>query len=63
MLRKIAQSLMVHARVLEACIHFLFMYTTDHISPVLPIRDLRNEDVELTTSFQLVTGPKLSVSQ
>ena len=43
-LRTVAHSLMVHARVLEAYIHFLFMYTTDHIFPVLPIKDMINED-------------------
>ena len=29
--RTIAHSLIVHARVLEAYIHFVLMYTTDHI--------------------------------
>ena len=38
----IAHSLMVNARVLEAYIHFTLMYTTYHISPVLPIRYLIN---------------------
>ena len=38
----IAQSLMVHARVLEAYIHFASMYTADHIFPVIPIKDLIN---------------------
>ena len=32
MLRNIAHSLMVHARVSEAYIYFAFMYTADHIS-------------------------------
>ena len=36
-LHTIAHSLMVHARVLEAYIHFALMYTTDHIFSVLPI--------------------------
>ena len=39
-LRTIAHSLMVHARFLEAYIHFVLMYTTYHIFPVLPIKDL-----------------------
>ena len=39
-LRKIAHSLMIHARVSEAYIHFAFMYTTVHIFPVLPIKDM-----------------------
>ena len=41
-LRKIAHSLMIHARVLEAYIHFTLMYTTDNIIPVLLIKDLKN---------------------
>ena len=61
-LRTIAHSLMVHARVSEACIHFAFMYTTYHIFPVLPIKDLINEDGEPTTSFKLATSTKPSVS-
>ena len=36
----IAHSLMVHARVLEACINFALMYMADHIFTVLPIKDL-----------------------
>ena len=43
-----AQSIMVHARVLEAYIHFALMYTTDHIFPVLLIKDMINEDGDLT---------------
>ena len=61
-LRTIAHSLMVHARVLEACIHFAFMYTTDHIFPVLPVKDLINEYVDLTASYKLATVTKPSVS-
>ena len=41
-LRTIAHSLMVHARVPENYIHFALMYTTYHIFPVLPIKDLIN---------------------
>ena len=46
-LRTLAHSLMVHARFSEVYIHFAFMYTTDHILPVLPIKDLINEDILL----------------
>ena len=58
-----AHSRMVHARVLEAYINFAFMYTTDHIFPVLPINDLINEDGNPTTPFKIVTGMKPSVSR
>ena len=37
------------------------MYTVDHIFPVLPIKDLINEDGNLTMSFKLATGMKPSV--
>ena len=49
-LHTISNSIMVYAIVLEACIHFALMYTTDHIFPVLPIKDLINEDSNPTTS-------------
>ena len=62
-LRTISPSLMVHARVSEAYIHFELMYTTDHIFPVLPIKDMISKDGYLTTPFKLVTGTKPSVSQ
>ena len=62
MFRKIAHSLMVHAIVLEAYIHFALIYTTDHIFPVLPIKDMINEDGEPTMPFKLVTYTKTSVS-
>ena len=52
---------MVHARVLEAYIHLVLMYTTDHIFPVLPIKDLINEYGKPTTPFKLVTCTKPSV--
>ena len=61
-LRTISHSLMVHARVLEEYIHFSFMYTTYHIFPVLPIKDLINEDGKPTTPSELETGMKPSVS-
>ena len=41
-LRTVAHSLMVHARVMEVYVHFALMYTTDHIFPVLPIKDIIN---------------------
>ena len=61
-LRTFSHSLMVHARVLEAYIHFSFMYTTYNIFLVLPIKDMINEDVDPTTSFKISTGKKPSVS-
>ena len=38
------------------------MYTTDHIFPFLPIKDLINEDGNPTTPHKLATGTKPSVS-
>ena len=38
----VAHYIMVHARVPEVYVHFVLMYTTDHIFPVLPIKDLIN---------------------
>ena len=61
-LRIIAHSLMVHARVSEEYIHFSLMYTTDHIFPVLPIKDMINEDGDPTTTHKLVTVKKPIVS-
>ena len=61
-LRTITHSLMLHARVSEACIHFALMYTTDHIFPVIPIKDLINEDGDPTTPHKLETGTKSTVS-
>ena len=60
-LRTVAHSLMVHARVLEACIHFALMYTTDHIFPILPIKDIINEHGDPKTPHKLATGTKPSV--
>ena len=56
MLHTVAHSLMVHARVPEVYVHFTFMYTTDHIFPVLPIKYLINKDSDLTTPNKLATG-------
>ena len=61
-LRTIAPTLMVHARVPEIYIHFALMYTTDHIFPLLPIKDLINEDGDPTTTYKLATCTKPSVS-
>ena len=61
-LSKIAHSLMVHARVLEACIHLALIYTADHIFMVLSIKDLINQDGQPTTPFKLATDKKPSVS-
>ena len=54
--------LMVHNRVPEVYVHFALMYTTDHIFPVLPIKDLINEDDDTTMPQKLTTGKKPSVS-
>ena len=62
MLRTIAYSRMVHARVSEAYIHFALMYTTDQIFPVKPIEDLINEDSNLAAPYKLATGTKPSLS-
>ena len=62
MLRIITHSLMVHAIVLEAYIHFALMIMTDHIFLFLLTKDLINKDGEPITSFKLATGIKPSVS-
>ena len=53
---------MVHARVPEVYVHFSLMYDTDHIFPVLTIKDLINEDGDQTTPHKIATGTKPSVS-
>ena len=55
-------ALMVHARFPEVYVHFALMYTTDHFFPVLPIKDLINEDGDPTTPHKIATGTKPSVS-
>ena len=60
-LRTVVQSLMIHARVPEVYVHFALMYTTDHIFPVLPIKDLINKDGDPTTPHKVATGTKPSV--
>ena len=62
MLRTVAHSLMVHARVPEIYVHDALMYTTYNIFPVLPIKELINEDGDPTTPHKLTTGTKPSVS-
>ena len=61
-LRTVVHALMVHARVPEVYVHFALMYTTDHIFPVLPIKDIINKDGDPTTPYKLATGRKPSVS-
>ena len=61
-LRTVAHSFMVHARVPEAYVHFTLMYTTYHIFPVLPIKDIINKDGDATMPHKLATGTKPSVS-
>ena len=58
----IIHSILVHVRVLEAYIHCALMYTTDHIFPVLPIKDMINKDGDTITPHKLATGKKPSVS-
>ena len=58
MLRTIAHSLMVHARVSGSYIRFVLKYMADHIFLVLTIKDLINEDGDPTTPFRLATGTK-----
>ena len=61
-LRIVAHSLIVHARVPELYVYFASMYTTDHIFPVIPIKDLINEDGYPKTPHKLEKGTKPSVS-
>ena len=53
---------MVHARVPVVYVHFALMYKTYHIFPVLPIKDLINEDGDPTTPHKLETIMEPSVS-
>ena len=61
-MRTVAHYLMVHARVPEVYVHLALMYTTDHIFPVLPIKNIINKDGDPTTPHKLGTGTKPSVS-
>ena len=58
----VGHALMVNTRVLKVYVHFELMYTTDHIFPVLTIKDIINEDGDPTTPHKLATGTKTSVS-
>ena len=62
MLRTVEYSLMVHDIVPEVYVHFALMYTTDHIFPVLPIKDLINENGDTTMPHKLATVTKTSES-
>ena len=61
-MRKISHSIMVHARFSEVNIYFEFMYTTDHIFPVLRIKDMINEDGDPNMPFKLATYSNPSLS-
>ena len=58
----IAHYIMVHARVSESYINFTLIYTTDHIFPVIQIKDMINKNGYPMTPFKLATGTKPSVS-
>ena len=58
---KISHSNMVYALVLEAYIHVTLICTEYHIFPLLPIKDLINEDVDPTKPFKFATGKKPSI--
>ena len=58
----IAHSSIVHTHISEKYIHFALMYTNYHIFHVLPIKHLVNKYGEPTTSHNLETGTKLSLS-
>ena len=47
-LRTVAHAIMVHARVPEVYVNFTLMYTTYHIFPVLPIKDLIDKNGDTT---------------
>ena len=53
---------MVHVQVSDDYIHFVSMYTTDHILPVLTIKHLVNKYGEPTMPHKLSTETKPSVS-
>ena len=58
----VAHALMVHSRVPEVYANFSLMYMTYQIFPVLPIKNIINEDGYPTTPHKLATGTKPSVS-
>ena len=57
----IVYSIIGHAQVYDEYIHCALMYTTDHILPVLPIKNLINKDSEPTTPHKLATDTQPSV--
>ena len=61
-LRTTVHSILVHGRVYDNLFIHLLMYMTDHISPVLPIKNLVNQDSKPTTPHKLATITKTSVS-
>ena len=58
----ITHSLIVHTIFLGTYIHFMLIYTEDHIFQVLSIKELINKAGELATPFKLATGTKPSTS-
>ena len=59
MLHTVIHSHMVHARFLEAYVHFELMDKTYHIFPVLPIKYLMNEDGDPKMPHKITTGKNL----
>ena len=51
---------MVHAQISDKYIHFALMYTADNIFPVVPIKNLVNQDGEPTTPQILATDTEPS---
>ena len=58
----ITHSIIVHTQVSDRYVNFALIYTTDHISPVLPIKYLVNQDGEPTMPQKLAIGMKTLVS-
>ena len=61
-LRTITYSIVVRARVSDKYIHFSFMYKTDNIFPVLPIKHLVNQYGGPNNPQKLATSTKPSAS-
>ena len=61
-LRTVVHSLMVHAKISDAYVHFALMYTADNIFLLLTIKDLINKYGEPTMTFKLAAGTKPSIS-
>ena len=61
-LQIIVHSIMVHAWFSDEYIHFVLIYMTDHMFPVLLIKYLVNQDSGPTTPHKLETEKKPSVS-